>query len=265
MENPFRQLRAVLLSFLVAGLVVLILACAGFGQSTTIGSAPLPTPAPTPTPTPTPPPDPRAILSRAADQLSSEPYLEFVLEHPVGSTPLATGLNLAGAEGVASLPDRFRLALDLEASGAVLKLDVIVVGEEAFMTNPFTGAWEPALKEQIPFRFDFVTESIAGLLRGIEDASLVGDTDLDGNIAYHIRGTGLTGALRQLIPGALPDAAIPVEFWVNKADGKLRQVRLTGPLVTGDLADTIRLVHLKVPSDAPEIEAPEVGTAGNEN
>ncbi len=215
-----------------------------------------------PTRTPTPLPDPRAILVSAADHLISDPYLEFVLEHPVGSTPLAAGLNLAGAEGVANLPDRFRLALDMEASGTVVKLDVIVVEDQAYMTNLFSGAWEPVLKEQIPFRFDFVTGSVANLLSNMDDLTLVGDWVLEGEPVYVIRGEGPTEALTQLIPGALPDSTIPVELWVSKADDRLRQVKLTGPLVTGDLPDTVRLVRLDALSEAPDIEAPEVG-AGN--
>ena len=263
MENGFRQLRAPLFPLLMAGLWVLALACV---QPPGPTETPVPTSTPAPTPTPTPPPDPRAILARAAERLSSDTHLEFTLEHPAGSTPLATGLNLVGAEGVASLPDRFRLVLYMEASGTVLKLDVIVLGERAFMTNLFGGAWEPVPKEQIPFRFDFVTESVASLLAGMDDLTLMADEELEGGPAYVIHGVGPTEALTQLIPGTLPDSTIRVELWVSKADGRLRQVQLTGPLVAGDLPETVRVVRLKSLGDAPEIEAPEVGaTVGEEN
>ena len=236
------------------------MSCAGPGQS---ASAPEPTA--TPTPTPTPLPDPRAILTRASGQLAAEKFLAFALEHPVGSTPLATGLALAGAEGVASLPDRFRLGLDMEASGTVVKLDVIVVEDRAYMTNLFSGAWEPVPKEQIPFRFDFVTESVTVLLAGMGDLTLQGDGDLDGEPVHVISGIGPTGALSRLIPGALPDSTIPVELWVEKTGGRLRQIQLTGPLVTDDLADTIRVVRLEALDEAPEIEEPEVESAGAQN
>ena len=247
------------------GLAIVLSACLTFTLAVSLLSCAGPTPTrmlpSIPTRTPTPLPDPRAILVRAADQLTTDSYLEFVLEHPVGSTPLATGLNLVGAEGVASLPDRFRLALDMEASGTVVKLDVIVVDDQAYMTNLFSGAWEPVLKEQIPFRFDFVTQSVANLLSEMDDLTLVGDWVLEGEPVYVIRGEGPTEALTQLIPGALPDSTIPVELWVSKADGRLRQVKLTGPLVTGDLPDTVRLVRLEALDEAPEIESPEVGDA----
>ena len=255
MTDRFPRLAVVLSACLTIALAASFLACAG------PTATPIPTSPPTPTPTPTPLPDPRAILVRAADHLTKDPYLKFVLEHPVGSTPLATGLNLAGAEGVASLPDRFRLVLDMEASGTVLELDVIVVEDQAYMTNLFSGAWEPVLKEQIPFRFDFVIESVANLLSGMDDLTLVGDGELEGEPVYVIRGDGPTGALGQLIPGALPDSAIPVELWVGKADGRLRQVQLSGPLVVGDLPDTVRVVRLGALVDAPEIESPEVRDA----
>ena len=194
--------------------------------------------------------------------LAAERFLGFALEHPVGSTPLATGLFLAGAKGTASLPDRFQLALDMEASGTVFKLQVIVVEEEAYMTNLFSGEWEKVPKEQIPFRFDFFTESVTALMAGMEDATFVGETNLDGVPAYHIRGVGPTQSLAQLLPGALPDARIPVELWVDKAGGRLLQAQLTGPLVANDQPDTVRVVRLEALEEQPEIEAPDVTPAG---
>lgn len=189
----------------------------------------------------------------------SDPYLEFALEHPVGSTPLATGLNLARAEGVASFPDRLRLALDMEASGAVMKLEIVVAGEQAYMTNLFSGDWESVQKEQIPFRFDLVTESVANLLAGMEDLTLLGDQNLAGKPAYVIRGEGPTAAMARLIPGALSNSTIPIELWLDKGDGRLRQLQLSGPLVTGDLPSTTRVVRLEALDQAPAIAAPGVG------
>ena len=249
---------AALLLSLATGLVLLVVSCSGLIQPSGPTNTPAPTATPMPTPTPTPLPDPRAIMARAAESLASEQNLGFILEHPVGNTPLATGLVLSRAEGTATLPDRFQLGLDLDVSGTVLKLDVIVVEDSAYMTNLFSGAWEPVAKEQIPFRFDFVTESVAALLVEMEDTTLVGEGTLDEVTAYHIRGIGPTAALWQLIPGTLPDAELPVDLWVHKADYRLRKVQLTGPLVVNDLPDTVRVVHLEVLDEAPEITEPEV-------
>ncbi len=267
METAHRQGATLLCCWLALALAALILGCASPSPTTGGGAgvpAPAftPTPVPTHTPTPTPPPDPRAILARAADHLANDRYLEFTLEHPTGSSPLASGLNLVAAEGVASLPDRFRMGLEMEASGSVLRLEAIVVGEDAYMTNLFTGAWEPVPNELIPVRFKYVTESLAALLEGAEAATLVGEVELEGYTAYHIKAVGPTGTLAQLIPGALPDATVPVELWVGKDTGQLRQALIDGPLVAGDLEDTARMVRLKALENPPEIEAPEVGMPG---
>ena len=253
---------AALLLSLATGLVLLVVSCSGLIQPSGPTNTATPTATPMPTPTPTPLPDPRAIMARAAERLSSEQNLGFILEHPVGNTPLATGLVLSRAEGTAVLPDRFRLGLDMDVSGTVLKLEVIVVEDAAYMTNLFSGAWEPVAIEQIPFRFDFVTESVAALLAEMKEPRLVSEGSLDEVTAYHIRGMGPTAALSQLIPGTLPDAEFPVDLWVHKAGYRLRKIQLTGPLVVNDLPDTVRVVHLEVLDEAPEITEPEVAQAG---
>lgn len=253
---------AALFLSLLSVLALLVLSCAGLGQPSGPTNTPAPTATPMPTPTPTPPPDPRAILATAAERLAGDQYLGFVLEHPVGNTPLAPGLVLARAEGTAVLPDRFKLSLDMEGSGTVLKLDVIVVEDAAYMTNLFTGTWEPVDKAVIPFRFDYVTGSINALITEMKEPRLVSEGALDEVTAYHIRDMGPTGALSQLIPGTLPDAELSVDLWVHKADYRLRKVQLTGPLVVNDLPDTVRVVHLEALEEPPEIEEPEVAPTG---
>lgn len=248
-------------SFMVA-ILTLATAIACTIQVTLTGT-PGPTATPLPTPTPTPPPDPLAILARASERLLAEEFLGFTLGHPVGNTPLATGLVLARAEGAAQLPDRFRLFLDVEASGTVFQLEVIVVKDAAYMTNLFSGAWEPTSVEQIPFRFDFVTQSLTYLLTDLREPALVGIEEIDGRQAYHISGMGPTNALAPLIPGTIPDAELAVDIWVNRDDMRLRRVRLAGPLVTNDLPDTVRQLDLQIPESPPEIEAPETASPGH--
>ena len=255
------QRKGLLAVFFLVSIVVVAATAACTGQSGSTNT-PAPTAAPFPTPTPTPPPDPRAILARTAERLPDEKFLGFTLEHPVGNTPLATGLVLARAEGAAQLPDRFRLFLDMEASGTVFKLEVIVVEDAAYMTNLFSGAWEPTPKEQIPFRFDFVTQSLTALLSDLSGPALVGSEEIDGRQTYHISGMGPTNALARLIPGTIPDSELPVELWVNRDDLRLRRVRLAGPLVTNDLPDTVRQLDLQIPESPPEIEAPETAPPG---
>ena len=197
-------------------------------------------------------------MHRAAHLLQSEESLGFTMHHPVGSTPLATGLLLTRAEGVAALPNRFQLNIEIEASGTVFLLGIVVVDDQAYMTNLFSGEWEPAPREQLPFRLESVVESVSALLEAVENPVLSAGHSLEGQAVHYLQGTAPTGTLTQLIPGALPDATIPVQIWLGEEDGRLRQVELTGELVADDHPDTVRVVALEFLDAPPEIEEPEV-------
>ena len=263
-----RQLWIVLPLSLVLVLALLSSACAGELTSTLI-----PSPTPVPTPTPTPPPDPRAILERAAERLLAERALAFTLEHPSGGAPLSPGLLLSRAEGIinipvttsdntpaaplADTPESFRINLELEASGSILEIGVIVVGDDAFMTDIFSGEWAPVAKEQIPFRFDNVVQTLAVLIAGVQSPVLAGEKRLeDGYAAYHLQGAVPATDLAGLVPGAASESDVSVDLWVEREKGRLRQVTLTGPVAPYDTPETVRVLFLEPLETPAEIVAP---------
>ena len=130
-------------------LALLLLALAAVGCGGAAGTV-----APGPTPTATPLPDPAAILRGAAGRVAAAESLGFVLEHPAGATELAPGLLLVRAEGAANAPDKFRVNLELAASGSFLELAVVGIGERAWMTNLFSGEWEAVSAAALPVRWD---------------------------------------------------------------------------------------------------------------
>ncbi len=226
------------------------------------GVGPTPTwpPTPTPIPTPTPLPDPRVILERAAARLLAEKSLAFTLEHPAGGAFLSPGLLLTRAEGVvntpANRPESFSVTLDLETSGSFLQISVIVVEEGAYVTNLFSGEWEPVARERIPFRVDQINRVVADLLTGTQSPELVGVERTEGYDAYRLRGTTSPKALADLIPGAMADSAVPVELWVESTDSRLRKARLTGSLAAGDALDVVRVLTLKARNSPAQIAVP---------
>lgn len=237
-----RVYRRLILTAAVAVVVAMAMACG---------------PAPTPTPTPLPPPDPQVLLDRAAQQLATEQYLSFVFEHPVGNTPLGSGVALLKAEGVAHIPDRFQVEIDMDAQGTPLRTGIISTGEAAFMTNPITEEWaQMSSPEQLPFQFDYITQLVGGLIGGATDLEFVGEDSLDGNAAYLLRGATATVGLAEVIPGTLPDGQLALELWIEQAGGKLLQLRATGALTVGDGSDTVRLLRLESLAEPPDISAP---------
>ena len=211
----------------------------------------------TPTPEPSSLPDPQILLDGAVERLQAQQYLSFVFDHPVGNTPLAPGVALTRAEGVAELPDRYKVEVNMESRGTALRLGIISTGEAAYVTNPMSGEYMPAASaESVPFQFEYVTTLVIAMVGGLTDLEPVTEADLDGSQVYFIRGSTPTGALGQVIPGAMPDGQLPVEAWVNPDTGRLIQAQMSGTLVPGEAEDTVRLLRLEYLAEPPDISAP---------
>ena len=224
---------------------------------------PTSTPRPTSTPTPTPAPDPLALLDRAANRILAAEFLAFSLERQPGESQSGGAsaspvLTLTRAEGTAQIPDRLRMALDIEVSGSFLQIGVIVVGDAAYMTDFFTGEWAPIAKEQVPFFSDNIAQTFAGLIAGIDSPELVDAAPTEEGYTHHLRGTIPTVVLSQVFPGAVPETDPPVDVWVDEAGDRLPKARLTGKVAAGDAADTVRVLLLEVPESPEEIVAPPV-------
>ncbi len=237
---------------LLPGLLLLLLAaCAG------------PAATATPEPTPTPVPDPAAILARAAEWVAAAESLGFVLEHPTGSTELSPGLRLIRAEGAANTPDRFRLSLELESSGSFLELEVIVIGEAAWMTNLFSGEWESVPAAALPVRWDQAGAVFAAAIAAVESPQLAGAEPVEdsdgGYAAWVIRGMLPGTALAAALPGTLDEASVPVTVWADQAERRLPRLQLEGPLVAGDLPEVSRVLTLTALQPPAEIAAPAGG------
>ena len=244
------------LGILLMTALLLLLAAAGCG-----GAAG--TVAPEPPPTATPLPDPAAILGRAAGRVAAAKSLGFVLEHPAGATELAPGLLLTRAEGAAKAPDKFRLTLELEASGSFLELAVVGIGERAWMTNLFSGEWEAVSAAALPVRWEDAAAVFAAAIAAVESPELAGSEPVedgeDGYAAWVIRGMLPRAALAAALPGTLAEGSVAVTIWADQEERRLPRLRLDGPLVTGDLPEVARVLTLEELTPAAAIVAPGDG------
>ena len=214
-------------------------------------------PAAPPTPTSVPLPDPQVLIDGAIQQIEAEQYISFVFDHPVGKTPLAPGAAITRAEGVAILPDQFKVGLDMESAGTALHLGLISTGDEAYMTNPLNGEWIKASSpDQIPFRFEYISGLVQAMLGDVTDLETVAENELEGTSAWLINGVTSTAALGQVIPGAQTDAQLDVEVWVDQASGKLLRAQMLGPLVPDDDPETVRALTLESLAEPPDISPP---------
>ena len=217
----------------------------------------------TPPPPATPLPDPAAILLRAAGRVAAAESLGFVLEHPAGATELSPGLLLLRAEGAANAPDKFRMALELEASGSFLELAVVGIGERAWMTNLFSGEWESVSAAALPVRWDDAAAVFAAAIAAVEAPELAGservDDGEDGYQVWVIRGMLPRAALAAILPGTQAEGSAAVTLWADREERRLPRLRLDGPLAAGDLPAAARVLTLEELAPAADIVAPESG------
>ena len=218
-----------------------------------------PAPTPVPTATPEPPPDPRAALALAVTNLLSLDSAAFTLEHQIGSTALLPGLVMMKATGVVDIPDGLRLTVEAEVASpqTFVEINVIIVEQQAYMTNFFTGQWQMVPLESLPVNFLDFGQTLAGILEAVTDPALSGVEEIEGRQNQRITGRVPSEALASLVPGAAEGLEVNLELWVDWGDGLLRRVLINGPVVPGDVPETVRLLTIDDVNLPVDIAPPE--------
>ena len=249
-KSSGRRLMGTRLPLLIGLLGALVLCFAA-------GCAPAPTPIPTATPEP--PPDPKATLALAVTNLLSLNSAAFTLEHRTGGTALLPGLVMKKATGVVDIPNRLRLMVEaeVEALQTFVEINVIIIEDQAYMTDFFSGQWRMIPPESLPVNFLDFGETLAGIVEAVVDPGLSGVEEFEGRQNERIKGLVSSETLASLVPGAEEGLEVTLELSVNREDGLLSRILITGPVVPGDLADTVRLLSIDDVNVPVNIAPPE--------
>ena len=125
-------------------------------------------------------------------------------------------------KGDIQAPDRTRGKLGISLGFFLLEVDIITIGEDAYITNPETGVWERvfAADTGFPSPYEFVLPPMDPAQ--YEDVQIVGDDTVDGaatrRISAMVRGNYLGSAYDSLY----------VEMWVGVEDALLRRLTMAG-------------------------------------
>ena len=244
MRKHFRSLA------LVIGIFLFIAACGPETKET-------PTASPTPSHTPTPTPSAPSVLERSAHRMTSLESLTFSLEHVEGVTTLLPGLDMRHVEGRVALPDRFQLTLEAEATGfsAFVQIEVIVLGDEGYMTDPITGRWRRVSPEILPFNFADLGNTLSAIVMSIDAPSFVTTQAQVG--MWQIRGTVSSDNLRTLAPTAASGLEVGLEVWIDRDMALVRKAQIEGPIISTDPSNIIRLLTFDRFDEPVEISPPQ--------
>lgn len=218
------------------------------------------TASPTPTPTPTPEPTADDILASAARVLAamSTAKLGMIDEEETGAKFF--GATFKSMEAEIETPDSVRMLVSVVAPGlGFAKIEILAVGDEAYMKFSEDAPWTPLPADQMPFNFRSVGTTLSDILSGVEAGAIVGREEVDGVDTVRIDGEVTSDDMSVLIPDADPGHPITLSVWLDEADHALRKMRLDGRLWDDDGEGTSRLLDIAL--DVPvDIQLPDVAS-----
>ena len=230
-----------LLAMLV-GALALAAACGGGGEKAA--------------PTPATLPQADEVLPKVVERVAALKSFHFRLEHENGLSPIPFDLKLKTAEGDVQVPDRMQAKLETDVAGALLRVEVIGIGEEGWMTNPFSHEWQalPA-GTSISAIFD-PAAGIQAVARSLQEVRVAGVEKVGGDNTYLLEGQVDSGVLEAAAPIAEPGLTVNVKVWVGVDDYNIRQVRLEGPFAPGEPENIVRILYLSKFDEPVSIEPP---------
>ena len=171
------------------------------------------------------------------------------------------GTTFKSLEGQVKSPDSFRMLVSVVAPGlGFVEIEMLAVGEEAFMKFSEGAPWTPLPLEQVPFNFGEIGVTLSRLVPAMNNLALIGRESVGDTQTIRIVGNVASEGMSALISGVDPGYTITLTFWVDAADHTLRQFRIAGRLFNDDAPETTRLLDISGVNVAVDIQLPDPAT-----
>ena len=215
--------------------------------------------APTPTPTPSPTPDLGDLLSRAGKKLDTMTTAKFKMVDETESGAKFFETTFKSMEGEIQPPNSFRMVVDVVAPGfGFVEIEMIGVGDQAYMKLSKDAPWAPLPLDQVPFNFAGLGRTLRDLLPTIKDPAITGRESVMDTQAVRVEGTIASDELLDLITSADPGHTVALTLWIDEADQALHQIRIVGQVDDDDAPETSRLITIEGFNVPVYIQLPDV-------
>ena len=248
--SPMDRHIALAITAAVAALVTI--SCGGAATET-----PGPSPTPVPTPAPTPQPfDAEAMLSRSGKVMQGLKTFRFSLKHEGGGTELLPGMIVEEAIGSVVNPDKISISFSgIFSERYAFRASLVTLGDQSYMTNPLTGAWEAIPTGVSPLGFFNPTQGIAEIMLRLGQVRLVDDGDRRDE--FRLSGVLPAEALAPLLGKTLEGVTVRVELVIDSKGLYLLQARVMGTVTPDDPEGIVRVITVSAFDEPVVIEAPE--------
>ena len=237
------------------GWIVLLILLTAVLWTLSCGSAPTATPLSEPTPTPSP----RQVIEVSGARMTALKTARFTLEQQGQSAALFFGVELNLLKGEVRMTDRFELRVEATSTfiRSFIEINIIGVGDRAFLTNPITGEWNEIPTDDLPFNFANLGHTLRDIIRSIQDPRTVGTEELDGVQSWRVKGVVSSEDLISLASGADSGYQVTLEGWIGQPEGLVRKVRIEGQIFAEDDPNVVRVLTLHGFDEPVEISLPE--------
>lgn len=216
-------------------------------------------------PEPTPETEPEMsledILARTGENLValSTARFQMIDENETGAKFF--GATLKNVNGEVQSPDSAKLVVEIESAAlGFAEVQIVAVGDEAFMKFSAGAPWNPLPLDQVPFNFVGLGITLSDLLPLVQNAAIAGEESIGSGPAVLVEGSLVSEDLSTLITSADSGHPIDLTLWIGKADQVLRQIRITGQIFDDDGPGTSRLIILSDYGAPVEIQLPETAS-----
>ena len=222
---------------------------------TACGSEPAPT-----TTEPEPELSLEEILARTGENLASFSTATFQMIDENETGAKFFGATLKNVDGEVESPDSAHIVVEVESAMGFAEIEIVAVGDVAFMKFSAGAPWNPLPLDQVPFNFVGLGITLSNLLPLVQDPAITATESVGGGPAIRVDGTLMSEDLSTLITSADTGHPIDLSLWIGEADHELRQIRISGQIFDDDGEGTSRLIILSDYNTPVDIQLPDTSS-----
>ena len=211
-------------------------------------------------PTPTPALVLSDVLNSAGERMAAMQSAKFGMVDEKESGAKFFETTFQSLEAEVESPDSFRMLVDVVSPAfGFVQIEMMGVGDQAFIKFAKDSPWAPLAVEEVPFNFSGLGMTFRDVIHMIRDGdgAITGNESVQGAQTVRVQGTVQSEQLSSLITDVDSGHTVNLTLWIDVADHSLRQLRLLGQLYDDDGPETSRVVTMDGIDVPVEIKLPE--------
>ena len=201
------------------------------------------------------------VLARTGENLASFSTATFQMIDENETGAKFFGATLKNVDGVVESPDSAHIVVEVESPAmGFAEIEIVAVGDLAFMKFSAGAPWNPLPLDQVPFNFVGLGVTLSNLIPLVENPAITATESAGGGPALRVDGTLMSEDLSTLITSADTGHPIDLSLWIGEADQVLRQIRISGQIFDDDGEGTSRLIILSDYNTPVDIQLPDTSS-----